>query len=69
MHVETAVTVPKAAIRDPESRCQLAQEARTRLTDLGVAPAGALNEEPTIEVTGEPAPSSVVTVTFAWETD
>jgi hypothetical protein len=69
VHVETAVTVPKAAIRDPESRCQLAQEARARLTDLGLAPAGALNEEPTIEVTGEPSPSSVVTVTFAWDTD
>jgi hypothetical protein len=36
---------------------------------LGLAPAGALNEEPAIEVTGEPPPSSVVTVTFAWDTD
>jgi hypothetical protein len=68
MHVETAVLVPKAALRDPASRGQLAQEARTRLRRLGIA-AGGLEEEPDMHVTGEAGPSQVVTVTFAWDTD
>lgn len=66
MHVETAIIVPKATLRDPLSRCRLAQEARARLTSLGIA-AGALEEEPAMVVSPEPAPSSVVIVTFEWD--
>lgn len=68
MHVETAVLVPRATLRDPASRRHLAQEARTRLRRLGIA-ARALDAEPAMQVTAEPAPSKVVTVTFTWDTE
>jgi hypothetical protein len=68
MRVETAVMVPKAAVRDPKCHSRLVREARARLTELGIAAQHALAEEPVIEITREPTPSKVVIVTIRWET-
>lgn len=69
MHVETAVIVPRAAVRDPKSHSRLVREARARLSQLGIAAHHALAKEPAVVITKESMPPHVVIVTFSWETD